>query len=198
MAPEQVRGQEVDHRADIFALGAVLYEMPSGQRAFRGATTADTITAILKEDPPDLPLAERRIPPALARIVDRCIQKNLANRFGTAGDLGLINAGKPFVVLGSGHVVADSGAPQWKQQALASSRVAWSVAAVLLTACAALAAVLMLRVTPPEPAKISFEVDAPPGSTGFQDVGRTSRQSPDRTRLPSAQKVKAGIPPGEP
>ena len=88
MAPEQVRGQEVDHRADIFALGAVLYEMPSGQRAFRGATTADTITAILKEDPPDLPLAERRIPPALARIVDRCIQKNLANRFGTAGDLG--------------------------------------------------------------------------------------------------------------
>ena len=54
MSPEQVRGQAVDARSDIFALGAVLYEMLSGRRAFRGGTAADTLTAILKEDPPEL------------------------------------------------------------------------------------------------------------------------------------------------
>src|SRR5262249_51240051 len=55
MSPEQVRGQEADHRADVFALGAILYEMLSGRRAFRGDSAADTMTAILKEDPRTLP-----------------------------------------------------------------------------------------------------------------------------------------------
>src|SRR4051794_10388272 len=70
MAPEQVRGRPTDHRSDIFAFGTILYEMLSGRRAFHGETDADTMTAILKEDPPDLPAAERHIAPALARIVD--------------------------------------------------------------------------------------------------------------------------------
>ena len=63
MAPEQVRGLAADHHADIFAFGVVLYEMLSGRRAFQGATAIDTMTAILKEDPPDLPIVERHIPP---------------------------------------------------------------------------------------------------------------------------------------
>src|SRR5262245_46114374 len=71
MAPEQVRGQQADHRSDIFAYGTILYELLSGQRAFQGETAPETMTAILKGDPPDLPAAERHIPPALARIVDR-------------------------------------------------------------------------------------------------------------------------------
>jgi serine/threonine protein kinase len=75
MSPEQVRGLAVDHRSDIFAFGAVLYELISGQRAFRGDTMMDIATAILKEDPPDLPTAERHIPPALTRIVERCLAK---------------------------------------------------------------------------------------------------------------------------
>jgi serine/threonine protein kinase len=87
MAPEQVRGLQADHRADIFAFGAILYEMLTGQRAFAGATPADTISAILDKDPPDLPVAERHIPPALVRIVDRCVEKNPAARFQTASDL---------------------------------------------------------------------------------------------------------------
>ena len=57
MAPEQVRGQPADHRSDIFAFGVVLYEMLAGRRAFQRDTTIDTMTAILKEDPPDLPAA---------------------------------------------------------------------------------------------------------------------------------------------
>ena len=68
MAPEQVRGVRADHRSGIFSLGAILYEMLSGRRAFAGDTNADVMTAILKEDPPDLPVAERHLTPALARI----------------------------------------------------------------------------------------------------------------------------------
>jgi serine/threonine protein kinase/Tol biopolymer transport system component len=87
MSPEQVRGLAADHRSDIFSFGAILYEMLAGQRAFRGDTTADTMTAILKEDPPDLPSGERQLPPALARIVHRCVEKAPAARFQTASDL---------------------------------------------------------------------------------------------------------------
>src|SRR5262249_11007817 len=72
---------------DIFAFGAILYEMLSGRRAFQRDDAADTLMAILKEDPPDLPLNERHIPPALARIVDRCLEKNPAARFQSAPDL---------------------------------------------------------------------------------------------------------------
>ena len=63
MAPEQVRGLAVDHRADIFAFGAVLYEMLSGERAFKGETAADTMTAVLTKDPPDLDAARLDIAP---------------------------------------------------------------------------------------------------------------------------------------
>ena len=87
MAPEQVRAQAVDHRADIFSLGTLLYEMLSGRRAFHGDTTADTMTAILKETPPELAEGGRAIPPALDRVVIRCLEKNPARRFQSASDL---------------------------------------------------------------------------------------------------------------
>ena len=87
MAPEQARGKPAGHRADIFAFGAILYEMLSGRRAFQRDDAADTLMAILKEDPPDLPVDERHIPPALARIVDRCLEKNPSARFQSATDL---------------------------------------------------------------------------------------------------------------
>jgi serine/threonine protein kinase len=81
MAPEQVRGLPVDHRADLFAFGAVLYEMLSGHRAFPGDTPADSMTAILEKDPADLAQADRHISPALSRLVDRCLEKTPAARF---------------------------------------------------------------------------------------------------------------------
>jgi Tol biopolymer transport system component len=88
MSPEQVRGQAVDARSDIFALGAVLYEMLSGRRAFRGGTAADTLTAILKEDPPALGSAlDSGVSQALARIVGRCLEKAPEERFQSARDL---------------------------------------------------------------------------------------------------------------
>ena len=88
MSPEQARGQSSDERADIFSFGAVLYEMLSGQRAFQGNSSVETLSAILKEQPPDLTLVVPGLSPALARIVDRCLEKNRDERFQSAADLG--------------------------------------------------------------------------------------------------------------
>jgi eukaryotic-like serine/threonine-protein kinase len=87
MAPEQARGQATDHRTDIFAFGAVLYEMLSGERAFQGATTADTMAAVLTKDPPELDAARSSLSPALDRIVRRCLEKTPDLRFQSATDL---------------------------------------------------------------------------------------------------------------
>ncbi|HSY12184.1 MAG TPA: protein kinase [Verrucomicrobiae bacterium] len=87
MAPEQVRGEVVDHRADIFGFGAVLYEMLGGKRAFAGDTSVEIMTAILKSEPPELDLEQLKISPALDRIVRHCLEKNPADRFQSARDL---------------------------------------------------------------------------------------------------------------
>jgi WD40 repeat protein len=92
MSPEQVRGDAVDHRADIFAFGSILYEMLCGQRAFKRNTSAETMTAILNDDPQDLTTrtsasSPAAIPPALDRIVRHCLEKQPAQRFQSAHDV---------------------------------------------------------------------------------------------------------------
>jgi serine/threonine protein kinase len=87
MSPEQVRGEATDARSDIFAFGAILYEMLSGRRAFQGGSSVETLNAILKDEPAELPRAEREVPPALERIVRRCLEKSPDERFRSAHDL---------------------------------------------------------------------------------------------------------------
>src|SRR5580704_1128607 len=87
MSPEQVRAKPVDQRSDIFSLGCVLYEMLGGKRPFRGDTAADTMSAILKQEPPDLTSLDPTLPPALDRIVRHCLEKNPDDRFQSARDL---------------------------------------------------------------------------------------------------------------
>jgi Tol biopolymer transport system component len=87
MSPEQVRGKAADRRSDLFSFGAIFYEMLSGQRAFRGDTAADTITAILTKEPPDLSQTNRDIHPGLDRIVRHCLEKNPEERFESARDV---------------------------------------------------------------------------------------------------------------
>ncbi len=87
MSPEQVRGKPADHRSDIFSFGAILYEMISGKRAFHGETSADTMSAILKEEVPELSETARNVPPGLERIVRHCLEKHPVQRFQSAGDL---------------------------------------------------------------------------------------------------------------
>jgi len=87
MAPEQVRGESADHRADIFAFGAVLYEIVSGKRAFERPTAVETMQAILRADPPGFTGIVPEPPPGLQRIVYRCLEKDAAQRFQSAKDL---------------------------------------------------------------------------------------------------------------
>ncbi len=89
MSPEQVRGQAVDHRTDVFALGCVLYEMLSGRRAFVGDSAADVLSAILTKDPPALSVATGEITPALDGVVRRCLEKRVEDRFSSAHDVAL-------------------------------------------------------------------------------------------------------------
>jgi Tol biopolymer transport system component len=87
MSPEQLRGLQVDHRSDIFSLGAIVYEMLSGKRAFQRDTYADTVSSILKEDPPELTGPNLRIPPQLGSLLHHCLEKNPDERFQSVRDL---------------------------------------------------------------------------------------------------------------
>jgi len=91
MSPEQVRGDAVDHRSDIFSFGSILFEMLTGQRAFKRNTSAETMTAILNDDPPDFSsrtgTPANNIAPALERIVRHCLEKHPAQRFQSAHDI---------------------------------------------------------------------------------------------------------------
>jgi eukaryotic-like serine/threonine-protein kinase len=104
MSPEQVRGLPADSRSDIFSFGAVLYEMLSGRRAFRSGSHVETMNAILKENPPPLADARTDLPPALERVVRRCLEKEPAKRFQSASDVpfALLEASTSSAVVPSG------------------------------------------------------------------------------------------------
>jgi Tol biopolymer transport system component len=87
MSPEQLRGKTVDHRSDIFSMGSILYEMLAGQRPFRGETEVDTITAVLREDPPEIHLEETGIPIPFRQVIRHCLEKEPEKRFQSARDL---------------------------------------------------------------------------------------------------------------
>jgi hypothetical protein len=87
MSPEQVRGQPVDHRADIFALGAVLYEMFTGERAFRRTSSLETMHAVLHDEPPDPLTLNPNLPPVAGAVIRRCLEKNREERIQSARDL---------------------------------------------------------------------------------------------------------------
>src|SRR5262249_11035429 len=121
MSPEQVRGQEADHRADIFSFGMILYEMLSGKRAFSGASKADVMSAILKDEPPEVGETNAKISPALEKIVRRCLEKKPERRFQTASDLGFA---LEALSTSSGARLGNVGASSERKR----ERLAWLVA----------------------------------------------------------------------
>src|SRR6516162_6002512 len=119
MSPEQVRGSAADHHADIFAFGAILYEMLTGKRAFQKPTSAETMSAILNEDPQGISQVAPNIPPALQRAVHRCLEKNPEQRFQSASDLAFAlealsdSAGLSASAVGAERPIRFPSAPFW-------------------------------------------------------------------------------------
>src|SRR5262245_12034503 len=135
MSPEQLRGLPVDHRSDIFSFGAILYEMLSGRKAFKKETASDTISAVLRDDPPELTQTGRNVSPALDHIVRHCLEKDRENRFGTAKDVAfaLSEASESTPAVTSGGQAAIAAPPRGRGRP-------WVVAA--LVAVLAVAGVL--------------------------------------------------------
>ncbi len=180
MSPEQVRGKHADARSDIFSFGAVLYEMLSGRKAFHGDSAADTMSAILREDPPDLSATNRLIPPALDRIVRHCLEKNPEARFHSAHDLAFDLQALSGVQ--AGEIQASPSIT--RRPKLTAALVATS--AVALCLATALAAVLASRPSRPERVArlMRFTIPIPPGTTySASPVSRAASISPDGTRL---------------
>jgi tRNA A-37 threonylcarbamoyl transferase component Bud32 len=145
MSPEQVRGQDVDSRSDIFSFGVVLYEMIAGRRAFDAGSSVETMSAILNHDPPDLD-PTLTIPVTLQRIIDRCLEKRPERRFQTATDLSFalqqVNASTPM----TSAPIAEAGVER-------SRRLARPIGAALIALLVIAAAVLAGRwLATPEPA----------------------------------------------
>src|SRR5436190_21791014 len=134
MSPEQVRGETADHRSDIFSFGAILHEMITGRRAFKRETMAETMTAILKEEPEDLSASNPNISPSLERIVNRCLEKKPERRFQSTADLGFAlealsqptsSSGGTLTTMAAAAVV-ETKRSTWRE------RIPWIAAAVFL------------------------------------------------------------------
>ncbi len=148
MSPEQLRGKAVDHRSDIFSVGAILYEMLTGRRAFRGETEVDTITAVLREDPPEIHLEEASVPVSFQQVVRHCLEKEPGTRFQSARDLA-------FAL----ETLADaSGGRGVRFRAPRAKIVAWAIAGMLLVATLLLLGNQWRQRTPsPSYRRLTFE-----------------------------------------
>jgi eukaryotic-like serine/threonine-protein kinase len=179
MAPEQLEGKEVDARTDIFAFGVVVYEMATGKKAFEGKSQASVIGAILKDDPPPISFLQPMTPPALDRVVKKCLAKEPENRWQTPKDLcdelkwiaeGGSQAGMPAPVVARRKVI---------------ERVVWAVAGVLLMAIFGLGVtVAYLYRSPGGAAAVRFFVFPPEKASFFSGAtNSTAAISPDGRRL---------------
>jgi eukaryotic-like serine/threonine-protein kinase len=152
MSPEQLRGKPVDHRSDIFTFGAILYEMLTGNRAFRGETQVDTMTAVLREEPADTSFEQTAIPPAYGDIVKHCLEKEPENRFQSVKDL-------VFAVQTLSGGATGTPLVFRKSKPNRVSALPWAITATMATATIALAMVWLLRTPPAPPAyrRLTFE-----------------------------------------
>ena len=180
MAPEQVEGREADARTDVWALGALLYEMATGQRPFDGDSAASVIGAILKDVPPPVSTRAPLIPRELDRVVERCLAKDPDERWQSAADVGAVLR---WIASSADEQPAATRKPRqaWREYA------AWSLAAVLLTALGiTVSRRPSVSVAPPADVVV-FSVYPPPGGA-FRSQGASVRTpklalSPDGRHL---------------
>jgi eukaryotic-like serine/threonine-protein kinase len=176
MAPEQLEGREADARSDIFAFGCLVHEMMTGRKAFSGATQASLISSILRDEPIVVSQVEPTSPPALDRIVRKCLSKDPEDRWQNAGDLA-----SELAWIGEGSSAAGMTAPVVTRRA-GGSRLPWIIAAAGL---AALVASLLFNRREVELRRTMRFSIAPPEKSSFICVPEaiTVALSPDGTRL---------------
>jgi Tol biopolymer transport system component len=177
MSPEQVRGKIADRRSDIFSFGAILYEMVSGQRAFQGESSVETLNAILKDDPPEIPATNKNIPPALDRMIRRCLEKAPDERFQSASDLAF--AIEALSGSSSGTTVQ---APAVERSPAWIKRPSILLAGAVLALAAATLAAFLIRPRTPHAERLEFSIPLPE-ETGHLAISADGRMlafvSPD-------------------
>ena len=167
MAPEQVNGEEIDHRADLFAFGSVLYESVTGRQAFAGKSIPDTLSRILHDEPGPLVEVDESLPFELQRIVKKCLAKERAKRYQTVGDL-VVDLQALGADVESGTALPVGGQPGVAPVAVETTRgIPWKLAAPIAVAIALLAVLGVWITTPPPPESVvtRFYIDYPPGTT---------------------------------
>jgi Tol biopolymer transport system component len=162
MAPEQLEGKPADARTDIFAFGALLYEMLTGRRAFEGTSQASLISAILSSDPPPIAVLQPLSPPALNRVVKTCLAKDPDERWQSAHDL--TSELKWIAESGSQIAVAARGVDTQVRSRARSRLFGWIAAAVFLVTTLGLAAALYLRRAPVVDTRVYRSTFVPPGN----------------------------------
>jgi len=175
MAPEQLEGREVDARTDIFAFGAVLYEMATGRTAFSGTTQASLVGAILHTEPPPISMVQPMTPPALDRVVKTCLSKDANDRFQTAHDLRLQ---LQWIAEGGSQAGVPASVVARRRS---RERLAWAAAAA-----ATLAALAVALLVPARPREALHRVQSsilPPEKSAFVFDGGPMALSPDGRRL---------------
>ncbi len=164
MAPEQVEGSDkIDHRADLFAFGCVLYEMATGDRAFAGRSIAETLAHIQHDDPPPIQDSEQSLPDELQRIVRKSLAKEPAKRYQTAGDLVV-----DIQALGT-DVESGAALPATPVAQDTTRGIPWKLAAPVASALLAAFGVWVTTPSPPESIVRRFFIDHPPEAT-FQMI----------------------------
>jgi eukaryotic-like serine/threonine-protein kinase len=180
MAPEQVEGNEVDARTDIFAFGAVVYEMATGKRPFQGKTQASVIGAILRDDPPPMSSLQPMTPPALDRVVRKCLAKEPEKRWQAASD---VCDELKWIAEGGSQVTLAVATPLKGIRTLGRRALILSLGTLLSGAFIASLATWNLKPSPPQPVSRTV-ITLPPGQKlAGMDNGPAVALSPDGTRL---------------
>jgi len=190
MSPEQVRGQEVDQRSDIFSFGVIVYEMLSGRRAFSGESAIEVMNAILKEEPPELTAMNHRAPPGLERLIRRCLEKQPERRFHSAHDLGYAlealstsSGARPESQLEAAATLPTASASMGLRRLLNDARLAWIVTGILMMATL-ISTLLYVRQPSPEMRITRLSISLPKGTITSDPVGPAyPALSPDGRRI---------------